>query len=159
MEVLLAGLAGLALIGSTYTAASAWADLRHARRQAAEMRQETEADRERLRVLEARGGGGADGVPALLSADAPPPRVLADLAAVMPGDVRLESLALTYGQAVALEMQVVARAAPAYDAFLQRLEGSPAFTDVTPGDESRGQEVRGTIRVLYRPAGPERATR
>jgi hypothetical protein len=143
---------------ATYTAGSAWVDLRHARRQAEEARLEVEADRERLRLLASRGAA-AEGVPALLSADAPPPRVLADLAAVMPGDVRLESLALTYGQTVALEMQVVARAAPAYDAFLQRLEGSPVFGDVTPGDESRGDEVRGSLRVTYRPPGLERAAR
>lgn len=152
LDALLLALGGLSLVLATYWTTAAWTDLRRAREHAAEARREADADQGRLRVLESRRGAeGTLGTQALLTADAPPPRVVADLGSVMPADVRLESLALTYGDAVTLEMQVAARAASAYDAFLQRLEGSPLFADVTPGEENRGADVRASVRATYRP--------
>jgi len=159
-DVGLLAIAGLSLIVASYWTGTAWADLRRARQNVEDARREAEADQVRVRTLEARRGAeGSLGTQALLTADAPPQRVLAELVAVMPSDVRLESLTLAYGDGVALEMQVAARAAAAYDAFLQRLEGSPVFTDVTPGDENRGNEVRASVRVTYKPSATPRPAR
>lgn len=159
-DVGLLALAGLSLILASYWTSTAWTDRRRARQNVEEARREAEADQVRVRALESRQGAeGSLGTQALLTTDAPPPRVLAELGTVLPSDVRLESLTLTYGDGVTLEMQVAARAAAAYDAFLQRLEGSPAFTDVTPGDENRGDEVRASVRVTYKPSVTPRPAR
>jgi hypothetical protein len=87
---------------------------------------------------------------ALLSADAAPPRLLSDLASLMPADVKLDSLALTYGDGIGMSMQVSAKGAGAYEAFLQRLEGSPLFDEVVPGEEVRDGGVSASIQMRYR---------
>ena len=70
------------------------------------MQREVEAASARLRDLEARARGPARALPA---AEAPPARIVADLASAIPGDVRLERLFIDYGRDGALEMHVVAR--------------------------------------------------
>jgi hypothetical protein len=160
LDAVALALGGLSLVVATYWTTTASTDLRRAREHAAEARREADADRGRLRALESRRGAeGTLGTQALLTADAPPPRVVADLGTVMPADVRLESLRLTYADAVTVEMQVAARAPSAYDAFLQRLEGSPLFADVAPGDESRSGDVRASVRATYRPRPGARPSR
>jgi hypothetical protein len=47
-------------------------------------------------------------------------------------------------------MQVSAKAGGAYEAFLQRLEGSPLFDDVVPGEETRDGGVSASIQLRYR---------
>ena len=69
---------------------------------------------------------------ALLTADAPPSRVVAELARLMPADVRLDDLRLAYGERLELEMRVSARVAGSYDVFLERLERSPSFARCCP---------------------------
>jgi hypothetical protein len=92
--------------------------------------------------------------PALLTAVAPPPVVLADIAALAPPDVRLGSVALNYGGPLTVDIAVVARRASDYDLFLERLASSPRFTAVTPGEEDREGELRANIRATYQPAAP-----
>jgi len=89
---------------------------------------------------------------ALLSADAAPPRLLADLAALMPPDVKLDSLALSYGEGIGMSMHVSSKGAGAYEAFLQRLEASPLFEEVVPGEETRDGGVSASIETRYRGA-------
>jgi hypothetical protein len=99
----------------------------------------------------AGGSGRSAGVGqrSLLAREAPPPRVLADVVALLPQNVRLDGLALTYGSHVELDLQVVARRAAEYDLFLERLTGSPLFTGVLPGTEVREGEVRAAVRARY----------
>jgi len=87
------------------------------------------------------------------TAEAPPARILAELAALMPGDVRLNGATLTYGEGVAVELSVVAREEAAYDRFLERLAASSLFTDLLPGAESRGGAISAPIRMRYRTGG------
>ena len=88
---------------------------------------------------------------ALLTAEAPPPRVLADLEALLPGDVRLMALTLDYGERLdAGHAGSAARQPASYDLFLQRLQQSPLFADVRPGEETRDGGVRAQVQAAYR---------
>jgi len=87
---------------------------------------------------------------ALATAEAPPPRILADLASLMPADVRLNGAMLTYGEGVSVELTVMAREAASYDRFLERLSASPRFSDILPGAESREGVLSAPIRMTYR---------
>jgi hypothetical protein len=148
------GLGTLALLLSVLEAAHAWR-LGHAvSSRLARARQEVEEQRARVQEMERRRGP-EEGVSAqaVLTLEAPPPRVVAELGALLPPDVKLDGLSLDYGARLALEMQVSARHGGSYDAFLARLENSPLFADVLPGDENRAGEVRATVRARYRGAG------
>lgn len=152
LDLVLLALGAGALVLSMYTVSNAWSGQRRATARAEETRREAEASLARVRELEARrepGHGIAS--QALLTADAPPPRVLADLVALMPGDVRLDGVTLTYGEPLGLQVDVAARSASSYDLFLDRLQRSPLFADVLPGDENRDGELRTSIRMTYRP--------
>jgi Tfp pilus assembly protein PilN len=119
-----------------------------------QVRGETHDLSERVRAFQA--GRGTDLVvarKAMLTAEAPPPRLVSELALLMPGETRLNGISLRYASGVEVEIQVAARNAAAYDAFLDRLEHSPLFTDVMPGEENREGEVRAIIRASYRGAG------
>jgi hypothetical protein len=83
------------------------------------------------------------------SAEAPPQRVLADLAALLPPEVKLQALALDYRDRVLVDLRIAARRAEAYDAFLQRLAESKRFGDVVPGPETREGELLATLRMSY----------
>jgi Tfp pilus assembly protein PilN len=85
-----------------------------------------------------------------LAAEAPPGEVVRALSALLPPDVRLLDLSLTYDQAVSLDMRVVARRPVAYDLFLDRLHGSERFRSVVPGPESHDGEVSATVRAEYK---------
>ena len=115
------------------------------------VRREIEADRDRVRALESRNGPGSLDTQALMTGEAPPPRVVADLAALLPDDVRLEGLTLSYADGPGLELQVSARRARSYDLFLDRLAASPRIADLVPGSESRDGEVRASVRARYQP--------
>lgn len=86
---------------------------------------------------------------ARLGPAAPPPRVLADLEALLPPGVRCERIALAYGTDLRLELAVLARSARDYDRFLDALEASPRFSEVVPGRENREGEVRSALSLRY----------
>jgi Tfp pilus assembly protein PilN len=134
----LIGIGVLTLIFAGYATGTSWADFKRARQHVADVRRDTEAAQARLKTMEARSAPTAAlATQALLSADAAPPRVLADLAALMPPDVKLDTLNLTYGEGIGMSMHVSAKGTGAYEAFLQRLESSPLFEEVVPGEETR----------------------
>ncbi len=156
LAVLAAGTAAFVLSG--YTTTNAWNGRQRARARVEETRRESEAVQARVRELDARREPAqAIAYQALLTAEAPPPRVLADLVALMPGDVRLDAVSMTYGEPLGLRVEVVARTPSSYDLFLDRLQRSPLFTDVLPGEENRAGELRTSIQMTYRP--PEGAPR
>ena len=133
-----------------YSAASAWADARHARASVDEVRQEIATATARAKALQgAAGGEGAVGARAIWSVEAPPPRVVAALAGMLPRDVRLETLTLRYGAQLEIEMTLTARTAAEYDRFLQGLESSPVFDRIILGNESRTDAVRASVRARY----------
>ena len=83
------------------------------------------------------------------SAEAPPPRVVAAIAQMLPRDVRLEGLTLRYAAQLDVEMTLTARTAADYDRFLQALEASPVFDRIVLGEESRADTVRASVRARY----------
>jgi hypothetical protein len=150
LDVAIVAVAALALAWSAYTAHSARQDAARRRANVEQARRELESSRARLAALESSSSDLAVARQTLLTLDAPPPRVLATLAELMPADVRLASVSLRYGEQLELEMRVIARSATAYDTFLERLQSSPAFERVLPGDENRDGEVRAAVRAGYR---------
>jgi hypothetical protein len=75
---------------------------------------------------------------------------VAGLASVLPVDVRIDRLAIDYARDVALELQVEARSAAAWDRLLERMERSPEFAEVTPGPEAREAEVRSVVNARWK---------
>jgi len=124
------------------------------RSQVAEARRSLAELRERLPRRDA-GSRDDAGVTAraVAASDAPPSRVLGDVATLLPAGVRLDGLDLTYGREVEVRLQVVARQASDYDAFIERLARSARFEGVELGPERREGEVRVSVRAAYRPEG------
>ena len=148
------GLAALAVLASAAYAFGAWRDAARVRARLEQARGESQAALARAQAFDVRGDvGQLMAAQALLTADAPPSRVVAELSRLMPGDVKLDDLRLTYGSRLQLEMRVSARVAGSYDLFLDRLERSPLFGDVLPGDENRQGEVRAVVRAVWRGPG------
>ncbi len=150
VEWALLGAGAVGLATSLFQAGRAWASSRQVRASLEESQSALAAARDRVQTLESRRGPDSVAGQALLTLEAPPPRVVAELSYLLPADVRLDSLSLRYGARLEVEMQVVARHRGAYDGFLERLEASPLFGDVMPGPESREAEVRGSVRAVYR---------
>lgn len=123
-----------------------------ARAQVAEVRRDGQEARRRALILEKRLGDGVTGQ-AWLTAEAPPSRVLAEIGDVLPPDVRLDGLSLTYGRRLEVEMRVVARTPRAYDHLLERLQASPRLKDLVLGAENREGEVETTVHASFEP-GP-----
>lgn len=143
------GLVALLLAGG-----AAWrarVDAEAARARLDDVRREVERAVARLRVLEA---GSRIGRPGLAAGDAEPARIVADVAAVLPADARLERLSIDYARGGAVELQVVARDASAWDRLLLRLEQAPQFREVEPGPEVRDAEVRSVVRARWVGAAP-----
>ena len=141
----------LALLYSGYVGGDAWSGLRRGEARVEEALGESAATQARVRELEAsRGTAQTAAYQALLTAEAPPPRVLASLAELMPGDVRLEAVSFSYANPLALQIDVSARNASSYDLFLDRLQRSPRFADVLSGEENRDGELRTSIQMTYR---------
>jgi hypothetical protein len=139
-----AGLLALAL-----SATAAWRardEARAARARLAEVRRDVEAATARQRALEALARGPARGLP---PAEAPPSRIVADLASAIPAGVRLERLQIDYSREGAVEMEVVARDAACWDRLLASLERAPWLREVQPGPESREGEVRTLVRARW----------
>ncbi len=143
--VLAAALCARAVVGGR-------AEVGAARARLAEVRRDVDDARRRTLVLERRVADGVTGQ-AWLTAEAPPSRVLAELGEVLPPDVRLDGLSLTYGRRLEVEMRVVARSPRAYDLLLERLQTSPRLKDLVLGAESREGEVQTTVHASFEP-GP-----
>jgi Tfp pilus assembly protein PilN len=145
---------GAGLVVLVLAAGEAWRnreEARSARSRFAGVQREVETASTRLRSLEARARGPARALPA---AEAPPARIVADLASAIPGDVRLERLLIDYAHDGALEMHVVARDAGSWDRLLARLEQAPWLRDVEPGPEAREAEVRSVVHGRWVGGGP-----
>jgi hypothetical protein len=117
----------------------------------AAVQREVDATSARLRALDARAREATKALPA---GEAPPARIVADLASVLPGDARLESLSIDYAAGGVLELHVVARDAASWDRLLERLERAPWLRAVQPGPEAREAEVRVLVRARWVGAGP-----
>jgi Tfp pilus assembly protein PilN len=152
LALVAAGLAALAW--SAFGAHASWRDARDKRARVEEARRELAGALERVPHTTPSSSDAAFAQQALLSLEAAPPVVLAALATVLPPDVRLDGLALDYGGALQLQLQVVARDAAAYDRFLSQLEASPRFGSVSPGEENRDGEVRAVVRASFGSASP-----
>lgn len=153
-EKVIVGLAAAVLVASAALAMGARQDGARVHARLEQARAESQAAQARAQEFEAR----QDpehllAAQALLTAEAPPSRIVSELSRLMPGDVRLEGLRLTYGNRLEVEMRVSARAAASYDVFLERLERSPSFSEVLPGDENRQGELRSLVRAVWRGAG------
>ena len=111
-----------------------------------------DADRELGRL---RAGHGARGEQLMRqvahSRDGTPLRVVADLAALMPDDVRLAGLTLGYGKDLEVTADFRARQPGAYDLLLERLADAASFVDIAPGAERREGELRATVKMHYQP--------
>ena len=154
-DLLLLSAAGLAVLVAAVSALGSWSDLRRAQGALQRTREELGSARSRAKALEP-GTGGANAVLAsriLLSREAPPQAVMAELSGLLPPDVRLDDVRLDYGARLSVELRVRARDAAAYDLFLERLAGSPRFVGVVPGDEARGRELTAVLRLSYREQG------
>ena len=153
-QKVIAGLAGLVLLASAGYAFAAWRDSGQVRARLQQARGESQAALARAQAFDTRGDAGQLlAAQALLTADAPPSRVVAELSRLMPGDVKVSDLRLVYGSRLQVEMRVSAREAGSYDLFLDRLERSPLFSDVLPGDENRQGELRALVRAVWRGPG------
>lgn len=149
LDVALALVGLVALAWSAACAHGSWRDARDKRERVDAVRRELAASKERVSPAAPSASDEAFSRQALLSLEAAPPAVLAALSAVMPPDVRLDALSLGYGDAVQLELVVVARDAAAYDLFLSRLESSPQFGPVALGEENRDGEVRVVVGTAF----------
>jgi hypothetical protein len=146
--------AALVLVASGVHALGAWQEGRRVQARVQQARGEAQAALTRAQSFESRRDAGQVlAAQALLTADAPPSRVVAELSRLMPGDVKLDDLRLVYGSRLQVEMRVSARVVSSYDMFLDRLERSPSFTEVLPGDENREGELRAVVRAVWRGAG------
>ena len=150
VDVGLLGIGVFTLILASYATGTSWAEFKRARQHVADVRRETEAGQARLRTLEARSAPTAAlANQALLSSDAAPPRLLSDLAALLPPDVKLDSLALAYGDGIGMQMQVSAKGG-------RCLRGVPAepggLAPVRGGDSGRrGAGRRPSTASIQRP--------
>ena len=138
------------VLAALFVAGFAWSVRQEADQAAsrlAEVRQEVAQQTERLRGLVERRQSRAS-----LAAGTPsaPARIVAGLVSVLPKDARLERLTIDYARGVALELQVEARDAAAWDRLLERMERSPDFADVAPGPESREAEVRSVVHARWK---------
>jgi hypothetical protein len=123
-----------------------------ARRDLARVRREVQEQRARLGVLERVSGRDATVKRQVeLTARAAPPRVVADIAALLPGGVLVERLVLDYHDRLELELRVEARAPLDYDRFLDALFASERLEGVLPGAESREGALASTVKAVYRP--------
>jgi len=140
---------GVGLVAVVLAGGAAWRardEAGVARARLDEVRREVEAVGARLRALEASARSGR---PGLAAADAEPARIVADVATVLPGDARLERLSIDYSRGGAVELEVVARDASAWDRLLERLAQAPQFREIEPGPEVRDAEVRSLVRARW----------
>lgn len=154
-ELLLLTAAGVAVLASAISAFGSWSDMRRAQAALDRTRGELASARARAQSLGPRSGAADETLASriLLSREVPPQAVMAELAALLPSDVRLGDVRLSYGDRLTLELRLRARDTAAYDLFLERLAASPRFAGIVPGDESRGRELTASLRLWYREGG------
>ena len=153
-EPLLLGIASLLFLASAASASRSWAEARSSAAYLDGLRGELQQERDRLRELESKRRAGASLMTSklALTAEAPPARVLAQLSALLPSDVRLDSVTFQYGERLEIDAVAVARRPASYDVFLERLSASPLFGEIQPGPEARQGEMRGSLRLVYKGA-------
>jgi len=88
-----------------------------------------------------------------LTARASPPRVLADLATLVPPGAALDRVVLDYTDELGLELRVEARTPADYDRLLEALRSSDRLKGVLPGPETREGDLTATVTAVYRPGG------
>jgi Tfp pilus assembly protein PilN len=146
---------GLALLLSLAGLAKAWSEHRRAALRLVDERSGLRGVQTRLLSLEGtRNPERSRTLQAILTLEAPPPRVFQDLAKALPPDVRLTSVGLDYGNRLDVDLQVVARTASSYDVFLARLEDGGLFENIVPGEENRDGEVMARVQATYRAVAP-----
>jgi hypothetical protein len=147
---------GLALLALGFASHAAWTTRRQAaaaRDRLATVQREIGTFQARIRALGARVAAGGELLNrAAAASEAPPERIIAELARALPGDARVERLGIVYGDDITLEMRVVARNPGAWDRTLERLARMRSLEEVSPGPERREGEVRTTVHARW--AGP-----
>jgi hypothetical protein len=146
-EALALGVAALLLLASAARTVQALREARASQAAVADLRREVVEARARLSTLEGRRRSDLLTSQLVLTAEAPPGRVLAELAELLPPDARLESVLLGYGARLEIDAEVVARRPASYDLLLERLQASQSFSDIQPGPEARQGEIRATLRM------------
>jgi hypothetical protein len=142
---------GLALGGAAKTRGEA----RAARERLAGVRREIGSLEARLRAVSARSAGGSELLAqAAAAGESPPDRIVAVIARALPDDARVEHLTIEYGEAVTLDMAVVARDASAWDRALARLAQEGPFEEVVPGPERREGEIRVSLSARWAGGSP-----
>jgi len=137
----------LVAIAAALQAYQAREEAQAATRRLAEVSREVDAAKGRVQALEARARVAGAGM--LAPEDAPPARIVAEVASLLPDDVRLERIAIDYRRGGVLELLVVAHDARAWDRLLQQLEVAPRIREVEPGPEARAAEVRSLVRARW----------
>jgi hypothetical protein len=126
-----------------------------ARESLAGLRQEIASLETRLRAVDGRTSGGSELLSqAAAAGESPPDRIVAAIARALPDDARVERLTIEYGDAVTLDMAVVARDASAWDRALARLAQDGPFEEVIPGPERREGEIRVALSARWAGEGP-----
>lgn len=142
---------GLALGGAAKTRGEA----RAARDRLAGVRREIASLEARLRAVEARTTGGSELLrQAAAAGESPPDHIVAAIARALPDDARVERLTIEYGDAITLDMTVVARDASAWDRALSRLAQEGRFDEVIPGPERRQGEIRVPLSARWAGESP-----
>jgi hypothetical protein len=104
----------------------------------------------RLQAVEGRAStGGVLLAHAAVAGETPPERIVAILAQALPDEARLETLSISYGEALTLELRVVARDARAWDRTLEGLMETERLEEVIPGPERRDGEIRTGISARW----------
>jgi hypothetical protein len=156
LDALALGVGLLAAVAAASSAWGAWSDLGRAQAAVARAQGELAAARQRVRSQGPDSTRLDDTLASrvLLSRVAPPSQVVAELGSLLPARVRLDSLRLSYGDRLELELRVRARGPREYDGFLQQLRSSGRFVEILPGDEVRGeQELSASVRLVRRESG------
>ena len=141
----------LAAIAAAFLAYQARGEAQAATRRLAEVSREVDAARGRVQAFETHARAAWAGM--LAPEEAPPSRIVAEVASLLPDDVRLERIAIDYRRGGVLELVVVARDARAWDRLLQQLEAAQRIRELEPGPEARAAEVRSLVRARWA-AGP-----
>lgn len=150
-DIVLVGLAGVLLAAAAWNAVESRSERERVHTALAEVQADVLSTQARLRTLGARRLGEGERLASRqeLTGEAPPPRLLAEITALLPEGVRLRSATFAYAEAVAVDLDIEARSAASWDDFLERLSRSTAFTEVRPGQEERDGEIRTVVRMTW----------
>ncbi|MCG6927645.1 MAG: hypothetical protein LJF30_20350 [Acidobacteria bacterium] len=149
-ELLAVALGFVVLLLAVGSASATRREAGAARNRLAAVRREIDSLEARLRAAEARTTQGGELLSwATAAGEAPPERIVAAVARALPADARVEHLVISYGDAISLEMLLVARDAAAWDRALARLVEAGPFEEVTPGPERREGEIRTSVSARW----------